>query len=233
MDWRVVPIETWPGEQTAERQSHRFRKTVRRQSDWRGSYKTTVSEVDWSGTVALLERELEHLDAENILLQMAVTDRDIRQDGWIRANARPEHPGVILTFDSRHGPLSYPCDTFTDWQANVRGIAKSLEWLRGVDRYGVSKRGEQYTGWGRLPPAGGSTSTMTAEVAAKVVAEAGGDGMAFEDDIELLLGYEDLCKKAYRKAAAHTHPDHGGSTRDFQLVQEAKRVLWAHHGMAP
>lgn len=227
LDWRVVPIERWPGEETEQRQEHRFRRTVNRVSG-KGTY--MVHGVDWEATVALLDRELAHLKAENILLQMAVTKRDIRKDGWIRANARPEHPGVILTFDSKFGPLSYPCDRFTDWQANVRAIAKSLEALRMVDRYGVSKRGEQYTGWGQLPPAGGSTSTMTAEVAARVVSEAGGWD---HYPPQTILERRGAFIAAYRAAAKTVHPDRGGSVRDFQLLQEARRILEAHHGGAP
>lgn len=221
LDWRVVPIERWPGAQTEERRRHPFRTHV-----YGHSYLRSRSAVDWSGTVELLERELRQLGAENILLQMAVTDRDIRNDGWIRANARPEHPGVILTFDSKHGPLSYPCDTFDDWQANVRAIALALEALRKVDRYGVSRRGEQYRGWGQLPPAGGASSTLTAEAAARVIVEAGGNGRTEAG----VLGSAAIFRGAYKDAARRTHPDAGGSTREFQLVQEAKRVLERHHG---
>jgi len=228
MDWRVVPIERWPTQLSEERQNHRFRKTVRRTRSYDNSnYTATVSEVDWMGTLRLLERELEHLDAENVVLQMAVTQRDIRQDGWIRANARPEHPGVILSFESRFGPLSYPCDTYTEWQANVRAIAVSLEWLRGVDRHGVSKRGEQYRGWGALPPAGGTTATMTARTAAEIlvdVEELGGEA-------ELLLRDPAAVKLTYREAAKKAHPDkHGGDTQRFQLLQQARAVLERHHG---
>jgi hypothetical protein len=147
----------------------------------------------------LLERELRALRAKNIVIQAAVTDQDIRNDGWLRANARPEHPGVILTFDSRHGPLSYPCDAFNDWQANVRAIALALEALRKVDRYGVTKRGEQYTGWKALPAAGRSSADLKSR----------GHGLIREHG-------------SVREALFATHPDHGGSADDFQAVQAAR-----------
>lgn len=219
--WKVVPIDTWPGPFTVDRREHRFR--VQTSNGW------TRSGVNWTATVELLERELRQLGAEEVLLQMAVTRRDIRNDGWIRANARPDHPGVILSFGSNHGPLSYPCDTFGDWQANVRAIALALEALRKVDRYGVSRRGEQYRGWGQLPPAGGSTSTLTSEAAAQVLLEAGGGGRTKAG----VLGCDVICRGAYKDAVRATHPDSGGSTREFQLVQEAKRVLDRHHGVCP
>lgn len=224
IDWRVVPIEHWPGERTAEPRDHRFRTAT--SSGW------TRHGVNWSGTMDLLQRELEHLDAENVLLQMAVEDKDIRKDGWIRANYRPEHDGVILTFDSRFGPLSYPCDTFNDWQANVRAMALALEALRKVDRYGVTRRGEQYSGWKKLPPAGGTGHTMTTELAAEVLHALAGWAEEPESDPDDLVSDSRAVRDAYRDAVRCTHPDRGGSADDFHRVQTAKKVLDAHHGRA-
>ncbi len=218
IDWRVVPIETWPGEHTRHRKRTPFRRRA-------GHGPWSERGVNWSGTVELLERELKMLAAKDVLLQMAVDDRDIRLDGWIRANASPRHPGVILTFDSKHGPLSYPCDSFKDWQSNLRAIALALEALRKVDRYGVTKRGEQYRGWKQLPPAGESTVTMTAEAAATVVATA--QGLYPADD---LLRSPTTMAKAVRLASKSLHPDAGGSARDFQVLQQARGVLERHHG---
>lgn len=226
LEWKVVPIQQWPGERTEERRSHPFRKTV--SSRWGGGTRT-VPEVDWSSTTELLERELRMIEAENIVLQMAVTDRMVRLDGWIRADARPAHPGVILTFDSIHGPLSYPCDTFDDWQANVRAIALALEALRKVNRYGVSRRGEQYRGWKQLPAAGQSTTTLTARTAAAILATMGG---APATDPDTILEDPELATRLHRRALRTVHPDAGGSAKDFHRLQEAKGVLDAHHGEA-
>lgn len=212
LDWRVVPIQRWPTEPTRIRQKHPFRDG-------------TGSGVAWGATTKLLERELGMLRAKRILLQLQVTDEDIRNDGWIRANARPSSPGVILTFESKHGPLSYPCDQFTDWQANVRAIALALEALRKVDRYGVTRRGEQYTGWKQLPPAGGMT-TMTAEVAARLVAVLGSTGTALD-----VLTDAGVYRAAYRSAARAAHPDSGGSVEAFQNLQAARAILDRHHGI--
>jgi hypothetical protein len=146
--------------------------------------------------MALLARELRQLGAKNIVVQAAVTDADIRLDGKLRANAYPEHPGVILTFDSKFGPLSYPCDRFTTYQDNLRAIALALEALRKVDRYGVTKRGEQYTGWKAIP------------------AKTGGDPGR---------GHEIIREYGSVKAALlATHPDHGGDPDDFMAVQAAR-----------
>jgi hypothetical protein len=107
---RFRPIQQWPGETTRSRRQAQF-------------------SAKWASTLTLLGRELEHLGRKNVVVQVALTERDIRNDGFPRANARPDHPGVIVSLDSKYGPLSYPCDTFTTWQDNLRGIALALESL--------------------------------------------------------------------------------------------------------
>ena len=43
--------------------------------------------------------------------------------------------------------LVYATDCCMFWQHNLRSIALGLEALRAVDRYGISRRGEQYAGF--------------------------------------------------------------------------------------
>jgi hypothetical protein len=178
----------------------------------------------YSDTLTILETELRHLAASAIVIQIALHERDIRLDGLPRSDARqPAHPGIILSFQSKHGPLSYPCDTFTDWQANLRGIALSLEHLRTVDRYGVTRRGEQYRGWQQLPPPAGVQAmapTMTRAEAAAVLVR-----LAATGTVALILRDPEITKSIYRDAVLRCHPDRGGNAQDFKLVQEAKAAL--------
>lgn len=99
IDWRVVPIETWPaGELTEERKEHRFRKTVSRRY---GSGTRQISGVDWSATTELLERELRMLDAENIVREAR------RRTHPDRGNGSKERFQVVETawavLSSHHG----------------------------------------------------------------------------------------------------------------------------------
>lgn len=188
-DWppgmRVKPIVEWPGQMSPSRSRANF-------------------SASFSSTVSLLWRELYQLGGRNVILQVGIPEQQFRIDGFPRADARADHPGVILTLDSKHGALSYPCDTFDRWQDNLRAIALALEALRKVDRYGVTKRGEQYTGFKAIgavamPP------KMDEQEARRTLATFGGGD--------------------FRKAQRATHPDRGGDASHFDRVMQAGRAL--------
>jgi hypothetical protein len=212
-DFKHVPIVQWPGKQTPAWSRQRSRFSAR-----------------YSQTLALLERELEQLGATNVVLQVALEGKHIRQDGKPRAGApQPTHPGVILSFNTPQGALSFPCDTYDRWEDNIRAIALTLEHLRAIDRYGVTKHGEQYTGWKALPPAPASPSNgMTPDEAAAYIARhAGGEcGKPYYSPTDL-LNSRTICDVAYHRAARNLHPDTGGSHEDFVRLQHAAEVLKA------
>lgn len=217
----VRPIDQWPGEFTARRQGTDF----------------TAS---WSDTVALLGREVEHLAGAGaqVVLQAAIRERDCRQDGWIRADARPSHPGVIVSFTSpKLGPLRYHTDRFEGsgygrylpgWQSNVRAIALGLEALRRVDRYGIAQAGEQYRGWQALPP--GASGSMTVDAAARFIAEHGDPALVAMGGWANLAapGYESLLESTFRAAAKLLHPDRGGDPALFRRLTEAREIIEAN-----
>lgn len=105
----------------------------------------------YSDTLRDLERELAQLSAKAIVIEADCEESEIRRDGNLRADARLRGPGIVLRFESKHGAKTFPCDTFTDWQDNLRAIALALEALRKIDRYGVTSSGEQYRGFAALP----------------------------------------------------------------------------------
>ncbi len=180
MNIRCRPISTFPEEFKSDLDYH-LRAPFR---------------AGWSDTMALLERELRMLDAENAVIELDLDESQLRIDGWPYEDARPEYPGVIISFDSKHGPLRYGTDMFITWKDNVRAVALGLEALRKVDRYGIGKRGEQYVGWRQL---------MSGEATLKE------RGRAIIEE----HGSETAALKA-------THPDHGGDPDDFAAVQAAR-----------
>lgn len=155
----------------------------------------------WSSTVELLVKELRAHGARSTLLEVDLRESQIRLDGLPRADARADSPGVVLSFEATRVPgkpkLRYEVGTYWDWTDNLRAIALGLQALRAVDRYGVTKRGEQYAGWKALPMGAGDPSP---ERGRRIIDEHGG----------------------VTKALMATHPDHGGDPADFADVQAAR-----------
>ena len=196
------PIERWPGKLTANRTRSQF-------------------SAPWRATLDLLDRELWHLGPAGrnapAVLQIAMREQDFRLDGMPRANARPEHPGVILAIESTKGPLSFPCDRFLTWQDNLRAIALSLEALRRIDRYGITPNAEQYTGWKQLPGGGAANAPSAADAEMVILSYA-----------DLPIGEATSLDQAYRRARANAHPDRrGGDRAAWDAVEAAAEVLRA------
>lgn len=179
----------------------------------------------WQNTLDLLCYEVSRLGGRQVTVGIDVTSGDFRRDGMLRQDARVGFPGVRVTFDSRHGTLVYGTDVYKAWQDNVRGIALGLEALRAVDRYGVSRRGQQYSGFKALPAGTGgpANTSMTREQAADLLADASGiEGISGAD----LLDSAAQVRRAYRAAAARVHPDaESGTHDDFVAVETANRLL--------
>lgn len=185
--------------------------------------------ASWQNTLDLLDRELEHLQARNVVLQIDVPEAAVRLDGMLRSTAPdPAFPGVRVAFESVHGPLTYATDAYErqysdglkGWQANVRAIALGLEALRAVDRYGVSRRGEQYRGWRQLEAGTGSAPThMTRDRACRLLSELSGVTVTPDESQQSL-------RARLRSARGAAHPDRNGGDRGlWDQVEQAAAVL--------
>jgi len=204
IDCRFKPIDKWPIKPTPEyrRQYSRFK-------------------AGWAQTLDLLERELNQLKAKEINIEGFFASKDIRNDGWPKSSARPTQPGIILSFTTKQGRMVMPCDSFRDWEANLRAIALSLEHLRAVDRYGVTtEEKEQYTGWLRLPAAGAIDESVEC---ARVLIQHACVGV----DTAKLLGAQSVFDSVWREAVRRTHPDvnHGRDGSDFHKVISARERI--------
>lgn len=208
--------------------------------DWPGKRRSPSDrrsytfKASWSSTMSLLDRELRALDARNVVFQVDVRESDLRLDGLPRADAKFNDAAVIISFDSKYGPLRYFCDFASHWQHNVRAIALGLEHLRLVDRYGITKRGEQYAGWKALPPGSGVAHGVvmqfaTARDAAAWILEkaANGEGLGAVGGraIDTLLADESYRDSKFRQVAKRVHPDVGGSRVDWDTFVEARRIV--------
>lgn len=185
-------------------------------------------DASWANTLDVLERELGHLRARDIIIEADFEPHQIRNDGWPRSSQSPRTHGVRLSFESAHGPLSYECATYAHYENNIRAIALTLERLRAVERYGAVKGGEQYRGWSQLPPGRGPIMAgewATAEDAARFLLEVG-QLKAAHKAADLLTDPAAL-QHVYRAAARATHPDAGGSDEAMARVNRAKVFIEA------
>lgn len=206
IEYQFKAMDKWPGSRT--------------ERPIRGPFKSTFEK-----TLRKLERELRHLGAEDVLFVADCDASAIRRDGMLYADARLRSQGVVLSFTAcsqagKRTPLKFPCDTYDDWRTNLHAIALALEALRAVDRYGVTRRSEQYTGWSQLPPGGG---IATAEWASTE------DAMRFLSKVgdgPLLSSLKGDLRTVYRQAAEKAHPDKpGGSEALMAKVNRAKDFI--------
>ena len=202
------PMERWDLPPTAERMSSgRFR-------------------VTWKTIRDHLLNECGLLGAGLVVVELVVDPDGVRKDGGIRANARVFHPGVKVSFTSEHGPLAYATDAYEKqwsgalpgWQANLRAIGLGLESLRAVDRYGITRSGEQYRGWTAIA-AQPAEKTLTADEAVQLLSP------YWTGPSADLRRSETAVKAAFRDAARTHHPDAGGNADAFRLISAARDLL--------
>lgn len=210
---RFVPIDQWPGART--------KPTLRKRNPFRAPYLDTLD---------LLEYELGLLRAKEIVFQSGFTWAQLRNDGWPRAGETPSDPGIIISFrcGRTDESLSFPCDAYAHFQANMRAIGLSLEALRAVDRHGVTRQAEQYRGWAQIeaprPQSFASTEEAASFIASQATQEPAADVRELAREI---LDDPSTRKAAYRQAATFLHPDKGGSIEMFVRLQEALSRLEA------
>lgn len=178
--------------------------------------------ASWADTLDLLGFETDKLGASLVVLQIAITEDDLRRDGLIRANARVGFPGVRVAFESDRGPLMFATDAYDWWQGNIRAIALGLEALRKLDRYGITKRGEQYVGWQALAASANTAMDRTEAAALLAVDTRWTPAQLLQDRAAVQL--------AHRQHARRHHPDVGGDGGLFARLNVARDILLATEG---
>lgn len=183
MNLTVRPLPAWP-----------YPERPRRNDLFQATYSQTLEK---------LEDEIRRIRGGEVIIGLVVDAAAIRLDGRLRADARPSHAGVELSFEvPGRGRLVFHTDAYRgyadSWQSNLRAIALGLEALRAVDRYGITSTAEQYAGFLQL-----TTSQPSADRGRQLVEEAGG----------------------VRQALMKHHPDQGGDPRQFADVQAYRQLV--------
>lgn len=193
--------------------------------------------ISWAKAMALLDREASHLAGTpmyhvNVYVEVDLPPSAIRQDGGIRADAtrRIASPVVAVEVPTADGPPlrmvsarysdGYGSRYLSGWQANVYAVAKTLEALRAVNRWGAAN-GEQYRGFAAIGATSSGTALgagLTPEDARRILAKAA--GVATD-----MPSTPDHVASLYRRAAVKHHPDRGGDPALFARITEARDLL--------
>lgn len=136
------------------------------------------------------------------------TNIALRRDGLPLASQRqPDDPGVAVYFLYKKRQMSFACDRWNKIEHNMQAIAKTIEALRGIARWGTGDMLEAaFTGFAALP------------------APAAGMKRSWREVLELGSGRvtEQIIKDAYRILASRHHPDRGGDPAKMAELNAAR-----------
>lgn len=167
-------------------------------------YKIQKSRFDTSFDIArkLVFNEIARLGGRNPILS---TNIPLRKDGYPYASARePDDRGVAVYFDYKGKPMVFACDKWQTTKENVKAVAKTIDAIRGIERWGSSEMMEQaFRGFEALPA---PTKNGWREV--------------FNIRPTENPSFDQL-KGIYKRKAKVAHPDHGGTSEEWHIIQGA------------
>ena len=146
-----------------------------------------------------LMAEVRRMGGKNAILS---TDIPLRRDGLPYANHNPpKDKGAAIYFQYKGNPMSFACDAWDRVQDNIWSIRKTIEALRGIERWGASDMLERaFTGFQALPEARTNWWDILEVSDAATV---------------------DEIKDARKRLSLVHHPDKGGSTEMMAKINQA------------
>jgi hypothetical protein len=148
----------------------------------------------------LLGAEIERIRGFDVQIGVVTPPDNIGISGSMRKQIYWS-TGCEVSFMRGDRQLVFHTNAFRDFNANLYAIAKGLEALRMLDRYGVTQTGQQYEGFAQL-----ESGHVVDSERGRVLAEQHG---------------------GLKRALRVTHPDQGGSERDFKDVMAYKTAIGA------
>jgi len=133
------------------------------------------------------------------------TNVRLRIDGEPYAGQRqPEDAGVAVYFKYKDKPMVFACDRWSLVHDNIHSIAKTIDALRGIERWGASDMLERaFTGFQALPGPDHVVARSWRDVL-----DYYGSNLAEAND-------------AYKRKRKDAHPDHGGTDELFYEINQA------------
>lgn len=149
-----------------------------------------------------LMSQLRLLGARSTVLS---TNVELRRDGLPYANQKePEDSAAAVYFQHKGRAMCFSCDRWDRVKDNIRAISKTIEAMRGIERWGTGEMVQAaFSGFEALPPPG--DETVASKAAWWVVL-----GVSrFASEREIRKAYKDLVREA------------GGATVDLNAAKEA------------
>jgi hypothetical protein len=159
-----------------------------------------------ASATARLVAEMDRLEgASHIILS---TNVELRLDGLPRAGgSEPDDPGAALYFKHDQRPRCLACDRWDRVADNITALAKHVEAIRGMDRWGVGTLEQAFGGYLALPPAAEEWW---------LILDISPDATSAQIDC------------AYKKLARIKHPDTAtGSVNEMTRLNQAKTAAAA------
>lgn len=175
--------------------------------------------VSFSLAYDLLRAEIRRLGGIN---EAITTDLPLRNDGIpYAAQGRVPDPGVaawMIIPDDRGTPIErvFACDRWPTHAENMIALAKTIEALRGMDRWGCADvTNRALAGFAALPPGTPPPRTWREVI--------GGTWPAGLEPADTLA----IAKSRYRARVAEVHPDRGGDPAEAAAVTAAMEAAEA------
>lgn len=148
-----------------------------------------------------LLNEVRRLGGDKTILS---TNIPLRRDGAPYASAsyaKISDPGVAIYFTYKGKSMSFACDTWDRIEDNMKAVGKTIEAIRGIERWGASDMMERaFTGFQALPaPKNEWWEILEVSKSAS----------------------PDQIKTAYYRLSKVHHPDFGGSTEQMAKLNSA------------
>lgn len=163
-----------------------------------------------------LARELKLMGSDDFVISSNLM---VRNDGLPYANQKaPEDPGIALYFTRKGQEICISCDQYSSVDANLRAIGKTVEAIRGIERWGTEEMMDAaFTGFAALPAGGNTSNTEYVNPFPPISHE-------WHEVLQVLPSADiDVIRASYRKLASKYHPDNTetGDAAMFTKVQDA------------
>lgn len=139
------------------------------------------------------------------------TNVALRNDGLPLAGKKaPEDPGVAVYFTYKKRRVAFACDRWKTVEDNMQAIAKTIDALRGIARWGTGDMLEAaFKGFEALPAQRKSWREVLGLSGTPTIAQV---------------------DASYRAAAMKAHPDRGGSDERMAALNEARDQAYKELG---